>query len=147
MKNLTKILSIVIAAFMFMSLVACSAPQNITIGEEVAEKTELELFVEENKQLLEDSFVEGFSTSGLSCSCTVTATGTTLKFSCKVDNLDNVPAETAQAMSDAFEPQKAALAEAFSSPVKAENIPITSVVIEICEEDGDVVATLDVPIN
>ena len=138
MKKFNKVLSIILSLIIVLSFTACSTGS-------VSGETELEKYVAENKELMESSFEEGFSSSGMTCTCTVSAEGKTLYFSCSIDGLNDIPEEIKAQFADAFESQKDVLTSQFTS-IKGE-VPMDEVVMEICEEDGDVLVVLNVPVK
>ena len=105
-------------------------------------KTELEKFIDENGYLIKASFEEGFSSGGMTCTCKVYAVKNTLYLSCNIDGLNNIPKEFKNQLSTVLEAQKGVLAAQFSS--LKDELFMDKVVLIICEEDGDVIVTLDI---
>lgn len=138
MKKFNKIISAVLAIAMLLALAACTAAP-------VKEETELEKYVVEYSEIIESSFEEGFSSGGMTCDCTVSAEGDTLYFSCNIDGLNDLPQDVKDQFAIAMEEQKEVLTSQFTSI--GEEIPMDEVVMEICEEDGDVIVVLNVPLN
>ena len=143
MKKFNKILSIILSLIIVLSFTACSAGS--VLGGTSSGETELEKYVSENSELIESSFEEGFSSGGMTCDCTVSAEGNTLYFSCNIDGINDLPQDVKDQFAIAMEEQKEVLTSQFTAI--GDEIPMDEVVMEICEEDGDVIVVLNVPLN
>lgn len=108
-------------------------------------KTELEKFMAEYGSYIEASFEEGFNSSGMTCTCKAYAVKNTLYLICNIDGLNNVPKEVKYQLSATLEAQKGVLAAQFSS--LNDELPMDKVVLQICEEDGDALVTLDIDLR
>ena len=147
MKTIKKLGVLALVLVMALSFAACGKDES-SAGKNPASaieaKTEIEKYVEENEQLLVESFEQGFAGgSGMGCTTTVKGVGNEIMFTVCIDDLDGLTAEDKATMQSAFDSMNGEMKEAFSG-VKTELPSIEGIVIYICEEDGDKVATIDV---
>lgn len=98
-------------------------------------------YVEENREELCRSFENGFSSSGLSCEATVRAEGTNIILDAKINSINNLNEEEKQAIQTSLDNTKATLQDSFST-VKEEIPGLDSMILNICEADGDLLATV-----
>lgn len=99
-------------------------------------------FVEENGEDFISGFEESFNASGQTCKCKLSVKGTTLVIDCLVNEWNDFTSEQKKIVQEAYDETKAELTEQFK-PIKSLAPTLTNVVFNICEADGDVLATLD----
>ena len=156
MKNVFKRLSCLILVVVFvLCFAACGgtepAPANGSApatGENAGTKNDPELvkLVENEGAAFEKSFEDSFGSSsgGIECDCKLSVDGTKLIVDCLVAGVDEVPEETRKEMQEAYDATAEELSEAFK-PIKDEAPSLTEVILNICEEDGDVIAIVKMP--
>ena len=145
-----KLLSLLVVVMMAFSLVACSAPATITetpdAGNTATENDpELQAFIDAEGEAFVTAFDESFaeSSGGLTCSSTIAVSGTTVIITCPIDGINDIPEEVKAEMQAVYDETKDLLKEQFQL-IKDEVPTLTNVIMSICEEDGDVLASLDI---
>ena len=113
------------------------APAVKTDAEKVAD------YVAANENELISNFEEGFSASGMTCNSTVEATGTGIYLKVCINEIDNLTADQKEVMQDAFSEGDPSFDAGFEE-IQAEIPELTYIKIDICEADGDLLATLKV---
>ncbi len=98
-------------------------------------------YVEENYDEICTSFETGFSNSDLSCEATVRAEGANIILDVKINSVDNLSEEEKQVLQTSLDNTKATLQDDLST-LKEEIPGLDSVILNICEEDGDFIATI-----
>ncbi|MBR2476804.1 MAG: hypothetical protein IKB50_01570 [Clostridia bacterium] len=143
MKTFAKrLLCALLAGVMVFGLMACSKDDKSSSS--VPNDPDLERLVREEG----DDFVEGFesgfegSSGGLDCECSIRVEGTSLIVDCLILDVDNVPAETKEDMQKSYDSSKDSMKATFE-PFKEEAPNLTLVVLNICEEDGDLLASVN----
>ena len=146
MRNIFKRLSCLILAVAFVFCFAACGGNDSTGNNGSANDPKLEKFVESQGATFEKSFEDSFKSSsgGLNCDCKLSVDGTKLIVDCLVEGIDDVPSETKDEMQKAYEATKDQLSEAFK-PIKDEVSNLSEVTLNICESDGDVIATINMP--
>ena len=144
MKNIFKKLSCLILAVVFVFCFAACSDNNVSTDS--VNDPQLEKLIETDGDAFEKNFEDSFSSSsgGLTCDCKLSVDGTKLVVDCLVEDIDDVPEETKAEMQTAYDAAKGELSEAFK-PIKDEAPALTEVVMNICEEDGDVIASVNMP--
>ena len=92
-------------------------------------------------------FVEGFETSfskssGMSCECTLEADKTELICTCLITGLNDVPDSAKTQLQEIYDGMKDDLKTGFQ-PIKDQVPTLTAVTFMICEEDGDLLAEIN----
>ena len=135
MTKMSRILCVVLAFAMVLAFAAC--------GKNGAANSEVAKFVQENESELIATFEDAFEeSSGLEADCTVSAKGNSIAYKVCLDGIDNVPAEAKTQMQDAFDSIQGEFA-AMLGDVKEELGSIESVIVDVCEEDGDFLASIE----
>ena len=136
MKNLACFAMVAVMALCF---VACSGGSN-----SVANDPALEELVKTQGKSFTDAFESSFSQSsgGMNCNCELKVQGTELVVECRIDNVDNVPAETKAQMQQIYDQQADSLKSGFDV-IKQEAPNLSKVTMLVCEEDGDEMAKVE----
>ena len=138
MKNFVKkVLCLAVVAVMAFSIVACS-------DSNVKDDPALVEFVEEEGDVFVESFESSFeaSSGGLTCDCSIDVKGTTLIVECLFNGVDDVDDDVKKQMQEIYDESKSVLKASFE-PLKDEAPNLSHVYINICEEDGDRLASVD----
>ena len=146
MKNIFKRLSCLILAVVFVLCFAACGDNGSTVDNGSGNDPKLEKFVESEGAEFEKNFEDSFKSSsgGLNCDCKLSVDGTKLTVDCLVEGIDDVPSETKDEMQKAYEATKTELSEAFK-PIKDVAPNLNEVILNICESDGDIIATVNMP--
>ena len=130
-----KVMSVVLVLVMVLSLAACAA------APESAE-SKVASYVEKYGSSLVSGLEEAFATSsGMTCESSVKAEGTGIIIDIKINELDNLTQEQKDLMQGAYD----AMGSSFDvtlTTVQKEISEVTYMTINVCEKDGDVVATI-----
>lgn len=100
----------------------------------------VETYGEEFLGGLESSFA---ASAGSTCTSTIQAVGNGIEVRINIDGLDNVPEENKQVLQQTYD----ALSDSFAASLTAlqtQEPAIASMTIYVCEQDGDVLATIAV---
>ena len=65
--------------------------------------------------------------------------------SCNIDGLNGIPEAVKKQLAEAMEAQKGTIAYSFSE--LGSEIYMDRLVLEMCEEDGDILVVLDIPLK
>lgn len=144
MKNILKRIScLALVVLLVLSFAACTKNNESSNTSFVENDPGLEKLVNEQGDSFEALFEESFSSTsgGLECDCKLSVKGTTLVLDNLVENINDVPEETKEEMQAAYEEAKDELAEGFK-PIKTEAPGMSEVIFNVCEEDGDVIASV-----
>ena len=146
MKNIFKRLSCLILAVIFVFCFAACGNNDANINNDGGNDPKLEKFVESQGADFEKSFEDSCKSSsgGLNCDCKLSVDGTKLTVDCLVEGIDDVPSETKDEMQKAYEATKTELSESFK-PIKDGAPNLSEVTLNICESDGDIIATINMP--
>ena len=131
MKNMKKLIAIVMTLLMVFTLVACSSGGN-KVADYIAAH--------------EDELLSGFNSSfegasGMTVESSVEAEGNGMVITVKINELDNVPEEIKTQIATAYE----ALSPTFETALddlQKELPELEFYQVKICEKDGDVLATI-----
>ena len=141
-KTLKKLLSLSLAVILAFGLIACSS--DVVKDDVVTNDPDLERIVAEEGQAYEEAFENSFSqSSGLTCECKFYAKGTSLITDCIINGVDDVPEDVKAQMQETYDNSKASLKASFD-PIKDEAPNLTNAIINVCEEDGDIIASVDI---
>ena len=145
MTKMSRILCVVLAFAMVLAFAACGKKEaanndtvnNDTVNNEVAD------FVKENKAALVESFETNFEeSSGLDADCSVSAKGNSIAFKVCLEDVDDIPEEAKAQMQEGFDAIQDEFASEFED-VKEELGSVESIIIDVCEEDGDLLASIE----
>ena len=125
MKKLTALL---LAVLMVFTLVACGSEED---------NAKLVEYVEENGRALEESF----SGSGLTCNAKVDVDGNGFVFTIKIDGIDGLTSEQKDLMQETYDGMGSVF-DASLSMMQSELPELEELTIKVCEEDGDLIATI-----
>ena len=133
-----KVLSLILVAVLCLSLVACGGKKQEGSGPNAA----VTKFVNENKSELLESMEESFATSsGMTCTSDIEVIGSGIVISIKINELDNIPKETKDLMQEVYDAMSGTF-EGMLSDLQKEIPEVTFMQINVCEKDGDVLATI-----
>ncbi len=99
--------------------------------------------------MYKDEFLDGMkmgfeqSAGGLECDCTMRVEGTTIIIECLINGINNIPAENKAQMQEIYDGMTDTMKAAFT-PFKEEAPNLSEAIINVCEEDGDILATIDI---
>ncbi len=97
--------------------------------------------------MYKDDFLDGMkmgfeqSAGGLECDCTMRVEGTTIIIECLIDGINNIPAENKAQMQEIYDGMNDTMKVAFT-PFKEEAPNLSDVIVNVCEEDGDILASI-----
>ena len=133
-----KVLSLILVAVLCLSLVACGGKKQESSGPNAA----VVEFVNENKSELLESMEESFATSsGMTCKSDIEVIGSGIVISININELDNIPKETKDFMQETYDAMSGTF-EGMLSDLQKEIPEVTFMQINVCEKDGDVLATI-----
>lgn len=133
-----KVLSLILVAVLCLSLVACGGKKQEGSGPNAA----VVEFVNENKSELLESMEESFATSsGMTCTSDIEVVGSGIVISININELDNIPKETKDLMQEVYDAMSGTF-EGMLSDLQKEIPEVTFMQINVCEKDGDVLATI-----
>ena len=133
-----KVLSLILVAVLCLSLVACGGKKQESSGPNAA----VVEFVNENKSELLESMEESFATSsGMTCTSSIEVIGSGIVISININELDNIPQETKDLMQEVYDAMSGTF-EGMLSDLQKEIPEVTFMQINVCEKDGDVLATI-----
>ena len=131
-----RIISLILAVVLCFALVACGSKT------EKGDSGKVAAYVEEYGDVLLESMEYSFAaTSGLTCKSTIKAVGSGIVISIKINEFDDIPQETKDLMQQAYD----AMSNTFEGTLKdlqAEVPEVTYIKINVCEKDGDILATI-----
>ena len=114
-----------------------SAPAGKTDAEKVAD------YVAVYGEEFADGFVQGFTSTGLTCTSAIRAEGTGILLTVNVNEYENFTAEQKATMQASYDQATPSL-KASLSAVKALIPELSYVKIEMCEKDGDLIAVINI---
>ena len=133
-----KVLSLILVAVLCLSLVACGGKKQESSGPNAA----VVEFVNENKSELLESMEESFATSsGMTCTSDIEVVGSGIVISININEFDNIPKETKDLLQETYDAMSGAF-EGMLSDLQKEIPEVTFMQINVCEKDGDVLATI-----
>ena len=133
-----KVLSLILVAVLCLSLVACGGKKQEGSGPNAA----VVEFVKENKSELLESMEESFATSsGMTCTSDIEVVGSGIVISININEFDNIPKETKDLLQETYDAMSGAF-EGMLSDLQKEIPEVTFMQINVCEKDGDVLATI-----
>lgn len=133
-----KVLSLILVAVLCLSLVACGGKKQESSGPNAA----VVEFVNENKSELLESMEESFATSsGMTCTSDIEVVGSGIVISININEFDNIPKETKDLMQEVYDAMSGTF-EGMLSDLQKEIPEVTFMQINVCEKDGDVLATI-----
>lgn len=135
-KGFKKLSCLLLALMMVISFAACSKDSG-----DVDPK--LAKFIEEQGSDMEEAFESSFgSSSGMDCECEISGEGTKLILDCKIDGFNDLSSSEKKQVQDIYDSMSSQFKTMFS-PLKEEVSTLTEVVINVCEEDGDLIAKIE----
>lgn len=148
-KTFKNFMCLFLVVILTLGLVACSGVKNdeptpVNSNESVKDDPELVAFIEEQGDDFVSAFEESFqqSSGGMKCNATIEVEGTGLVVECRIKGLNNVPKETKTMLQQTYDAEKETLKEGFVI-IKSIVPSFTSVNFNVCEEDGDLLASVD----
>lgn len=135
-----KVLSLILVAVLCLSLVACGG--NTPDDSKPKNDPEVVAYVEEYGDVMLESMESSFATSsGMTCKSTIEAVGSGIVISININELEDVPQETKDAMQSAYD-QMSSTFEGLLQQLQQEVPEVTYLKISVCEKDGDVLAVI-----
>lgn len=132
-----KLFALMLAVLMVFSMVACGSG-----SEKDSADSDVKKFVDKNGKVFLESMESSFATSsGMTCTSSIKAVGTGIEVSININELDNIPQETKDAMQAAYDSASSSL-ESSLELLQQEEPKISYLKIYVCEKDGDVLATI-----
>ena len=128
---------LLVAVFAVMALVACGE------SNDGGANAAVEKYVKENGDTLIENFEVGFTSSGLTCNTTVKAVGDGIVLETRINGMDNIPEESKKVMQDTYDAMDDTF-EQLLDELQKEEPAIDYVKINVCEEDGDLLAVIDI---
>jgi len=105
-------------------------------------QTDAQKFVDEQGEAFLSELESGFvATAGTGCSSSIVANGNGVLITIKINGVNNVTAEEKATMQSAYDASSATFSAALSS-LRTEYPGISSLTINVCEEDGDLLAVI-----
>ncbi|MBQ3215430.1 MAG: hypothetical protein IJB11_04845 [Oscillospiraceae bacterium] len=95
----------------------------------------------EQGKVFMDGFAEGFESTGLTCTSTIEATGTGFVVTICINELDNVSEEEKADMQAAYDEMAPLMGESLTM-MQAEVEGLTYFCVNVCDKDGDFLASL-----
>lgn len=145
--NIKKLLALLLSVVMMFSLFACSDLGNDDDDDSGSSKkskaeAKIEEYVEkEGDEVLADLESSFTGTSGLTCRSTIKADGLGIVIRININELDNVPQETKDAMQDAYDDNIETFEEALG--MLQEELPeVEKLTIYVCDKDGEELAKI-----
>lgn len=152
-----KLLALLLALLMVVSLVACSKSDKSEksekdgekISEEKQDKEEEEeedpvaIFVEEHGDQLLAELEEGFTSdsSGMTCETSIKAKNGGVEVTVKINDIDDLTDEQMDTIQETYDDMQD-LWDSALEEIVAEEPAIEYLKILVCEEDGDLIATI-----
>lgn len=128
-----KISAILLVLVMMLSLVAC--------GNDGADK--VAAYVKDNGDAIVDSFIGGLTSSGMTCEADIKAVGCGIVLDAKINELEDVPDELKDQMQEMYDAMDSYF-DAMLAAAQKELPELEYITFNICERDGDIVATLKI---
>lgn len=128
-----KVLSLILVAVLCLSLVAC--------GDSSAESkvaSYVNKYGDDFRAGMEETFA---GTSGMTCRSSIKAVGTGIVVDMIINELEDVSQDVKDAMQDAYDSMDSEF-EAILETIQEEVPEVTYLKINVCEKDGDVMATM-----
>ena len=151
MKNFKKIASLVLVLILAAALVGCSNAKKTETVQPVSpinnpgkstQPTEVEEFVDKHGYELVEAFEKGFETSGLTCTSEVSANGNAIILDVCLNGIDGLDSSVKGEMQDMFNSMNGEMTSLFEG-FKSEIPSLENVTMNILEEDGDFIASID----
>ena len=134
---MTKLFALLLSLMLVFSLAACGGSDKAD-----ADNSKIKEYVAENKADLLSSMEQSFAASaGLSCDSDIEVKGMGFVISLNIHGLDNVPAEQKAQMKEAYD----SMSSVFESSLELmqKDLPeLEYYQVDVCEEDGDLLATV-----
>lgn len=128
-----KALSMVLVVLMCLTFAACGGSGD---ADAVA------AYVDAHRAEILSSFEEGFSVSGMTCTSSVVAEGTGFVVKVNIDQLNDLDSATANMMQQTYDAMSSTF-DGMLETMKQELPELTYFVFDICEADGDTIATIE----
>lgn len=128
-----KALSMVLALLMCLTFAACG---------DSADADAVAAYVDANRTEILNGFEEGFSASGMTCTSSIAAEGTGFVVNVNINELNDVDSATADLMQQSYDAMSGTF-DGMLEDMKKELPELTYFVFNICEADGDKLATIE----
>ena len=129
-----KYLSLVLVVLMCLTFAAC--------GELSPAEQAVADYVDAHGDEFLDGLEEGFiSSSGMTCESTIEAEGTGFVVNVNINGADNIPEANAKQMQAAYDAAQSSF-DSMLKQLQSEAPEVTYFEINVCEEDGDVLAVI-----
>ena len=132
-----KIFALLLSLMLVFSLAACGGSDKAD-----ADNSKIKEYVAEHKAELLSAMEQSFTASaGLSCDSDIEVKGMGIVISVNIDGLDDVPAEQKAQMKEAYD----SMSSVFESSLELmqKDLPeLEYYQVDVCEEDGDLLATV-----
>lgn len=137
-----RVFALLLALVLVFALAACGGKEKADAPAAVATSNKVAEYVQANKAALLAEMEESFATSsGMTCTSSITTEGNGIVISININELDNVDQEIKDQMQDAYDQMNGVFVE--SLKLMQQEVPeIESMKIKVCEKDGDVLATI-----
>lgn len=133
-----KFLSLLMVLVLSVSLIACGESESATVN---ADAQKVADFVSENRATLLESFESSFTASGLSCTSSIRASGTTFVIDVNVNDLSNVDDATKAQLQSTFDSMGGTFDDALELMQK--DLPqLTGFSVNVRDRDGNQLATI-----
>ena len=129
-----KIFAIALVLVMMLSLVACG---NDAKSDKVA------AYVKDNGDAIVDSFIGSLTSSGMTCEVDIKAVGCGIVLDAKINELEDVPDELKDQMQEMYDAMDSYF-DVMLAAAQKELPELEYITFNICERDGDIVATLKI---
>ena len=136
-KNLAKIASVLMVLVMALALTACGS---MTVSE----------FVKEKGAELETKMEEAMKEQEIDCECEVKADGTKLVVDVKIALFDSLGEMEKKAIREEYKNNKAAMTAQIKpqfKDAKEEVSDLSAVVYNMCDSTGEVIVTMEIPMD
>lgn len=130
-----KAMSLVLVLVLMLSLAACG-------GSSAADK--VKSYVKKNGDEIASGLEDSFSmSSGRECESTIKAVGTGIVIDIKVQGMDDLTSMQKEEMQEAYD-SMSSVYESVLESLKEDIAEVTYLTINVCEEDGDLAAAIQI---
>ena len=131
-----KIFALLLSLMLVFSLAACGGSDKAD-----ADNSKIKEYVAEHKAELLSAMEQSFTAAGMSCDTDIEVKGMGIVISVNIDGLDDVPAEQKAQMKEAYD----SMSSVFESSLELmqKDLPeLEYYQVDVCEEDGDLLASI-----
>ena len=133
-----KFLSLLMVLVLAISLVACGDSEGEAMSPEAKKVAD---FVNAHRAELLESFESSFTSSGLTCTSSIRASGTAFIIDVNVNELYDLDAETKAQLQSTFDSMDGVFDQLL--PLMQQDLPeLTAFTINICDRDGNQLASI-----